>query len=86
RFAPGIPSDELPAAMTTVRDVLRGRPGPTRVTVHLPQGSGRLPLPMELRSGVAYDAELVAEVARRVRPGLVELALAGEPDAAGAPA
>ena len=86
RFAPGIPSDELPAAMTTVRDVLRGRPGPTRVTVHLPQGSGRPPLPMELRSGVAYDAELVAEVARRVRPGLVELALAGEPDAAGAPA
>jgi hypothetical protein len=30
---------------------------------------------MELRVGVAYDGELVAEVGRRVRPGLVELSL-----------
>jgi hypothetical protein len=68
--------------MAAVRDVLRGRPGATRVTIHLPQGGGHPALPMELRSGVAYDADLVAEVSRRLRPGLVDLALAEEPGAA----
>ena len=81
RLAGGIPTDDLQAAMAELRDVLRGRPGATRVTIHLPQGGGRPALPMELRDGVAYDAELVAEVARRLRPGIVELALA--PDAGG---
>jgi hypothetical protein len=32
---------------------------------------------MELRRGVAYDAELIAEVRRRLGDGLVELRLAG---------
>ena len=80
RFAAGIPADDLQAAMAEVRDVLRGRPGATRVTIHLPQGPGRPTLPMELRAGVAYDAELAAEVARRLRPGLVDLALASDPE------
>jgi hypothetical protein len=80
RFAAGIPADDLQAAMAEVRDVLRGRPGATRVTIHLPQGPGRPTLPMELRAGVAYDAELAAEVARRLRPGLVALALASDQD------
>jgi DNA polymerase-3 subunit alpha len=84
RFAPGLPADELQAAMAAVRDLFRDRPGSTRITVHLPQGAGRPPLPMELRSGVAYDAELSAEVARRLRPGIVALDLAS--DAAPAPA
>lgn len=79
RFAAGIPADDLQAAMAEVRDVLRSRPGATRVTIHLPQGPGRPALPMELRAGVAYDAELAAEVSRRLRPGLVELALAVDP-------
>jgi hypothetical protein len=79
RFAAGMPADDLQAAMAEVRDVLRSRPGATRVTIHLPQGEGRPPLPMELRAGVAYDAELAAEVGRRLRPGLVELALAADP-------
>ena len=35
------------------------------------------PLPMELRRGVAYDADLVAEVRRRLGEGLVDLRLAG---------
>jgi hypothetical protein len=35
---------------------------------------------MELRAGVAYDAELAAEVARRLRPGLVDLELASDPE------
>jgi hypothetical protein len=86
RFAAGIPADDLQAAMAEVRDVLRGRPGATRVTIHLPQGPGRPPLPMELRAGVAYDAELAAEVGRRLRPGIVELALGAEPGSSASPA
>jgi hypothetical protein len=85
RFAEALPADQLQAAMAAVRDVLRDRPGSTRVTVHLPQGAGRPALPMELRSGVAYDAELLAEVTRRLGPGMVDLALLGEGGASGAP-
>ncbi len=73
RFSPGLPADELQSAMAAVRDLFRERPGPTRVTVHLPQGPGRPPLPMELRTGVVYDAELAGEVARRLGAGRVEL-------------
>ncbi len=79
RFGAGLPADVLQAAMASVRDILRSHPGATRVTVHLPQGPGRPPLPMELRSGVAYDAELLAELGRRLRPGICELALGSEP-------
>jgi hypothetical protein len=32
---------------------------------------------MELRGGVAYDAELLAEVRRQLGDGLVEMRLAG---------
>ena len=41
---------------------------------------------MELRSGVAYDAELAAEVARSLGPGRVALDLAADGPAVGAPA
>jgi hypothetical protein len=81
RFSAGLPADDLQAAMAAVRDVLRSRPGGTRVTIHLPQGPGRPTLPMELRSGVAYDVELAAEMSRRLRPGLVALDLALDPPA-----
>jgi hypothetical protein len=64
RFAAGIWADDLQAAMSDVRDVLRSRPGATRVTIHLPQGEGRPALPMELRAGVAY-----ANVHTTVSPG-----------------
>ena len=86
RFGAGIPPDVLQGAMATVRDLLRLRPGTTRVTVHLPQGQGRSPLPMELRSGVAYDADLLADVSRRLRPEICALELLPESDALGAPA
>jgi hypothetical protein len=62
--------------MEGVREVLRARPGATRVVVHVPQGGGKPPLPMELRSGVAYDAELRAEVVRRLGDVMVDLSLA----------
>ncbi len=76
RFAGGAAPDAVVRAMEGVREVLRSRPGGTRVVVHVPQGGGKPPLPMELRSGVAYDAELRAEVARRLGDSAVELSLA----------
>jgi hypothetical protein len=85
-FGVGIGPDVLQPAMATVRDILRGHPGGTRVIVHLPQGAGRAALPMELRSGVAYDAELVADVGRRLRPEICTLELVLQEDALGASA
>jgi hypothetical protein len=78
RFSPAAPPDRIVSAMEEVRAVLRERPGGTRVVIDLPQGPGRPALPMELRSGVAYDVELLAEVARRLGSGLVDLHLAGD--------
>jgi hypothetical protein len=69
-------TERLVGAMEEVRSVLRERPGSTRVVVHLPQSSGRDALQMELRSGVAYDVDLLAEVTRRLATGVVELRLA----------
>jgi hypothetical protein len=43
------------------------------VIVHVPAPGGNA-LPMELR-GVAYDAELVAEVRRRAGDGVIDLRL-----------
>jgi len=86
RFLAGMPADDLQAAMAAVRDILRARPGPTRVTVHLPQGAGRPDLPMELRSGVAFDAELASEVVRRLGPGFVGLDVGPDGGPDGGPA
>ena len=44
--------------------------------VHVPGPGGGDALPMELRRGVAYDTELVAEVRRRLGEGIVDLRLA----------
>ncbi len=76
RFAGGAAPDALVHAMEGVREVLRERPGATTVVIHVPQGGGRSALPMELRTGVAYDAELPVEVGRKVGPGIVEISLA----------
>ncbi len=76
RFAGGAASDRVVAAMQAFKAVLRDRPGATRVVIHVPaQGDGS-PLPMELSRGVAYDAELLAEVRRRLGDGLIDLRLA----------
>ncbi len=76
RFSTQAGADRLVGAMETFRRVLRQRPGGTKVVIHLPAGGGGPALPMELRSGVAYDAELLAEVRRQLGDGLVELSLA----------
>jgi hypothetical protein len=75
RFSTAAGSERVVAAMETFKAVIRDRPGATRVVLHVPAG-GTSPLPMELRRGVAYDADLLAEVRRRLGEGLVELRLA----------
>ncbi|HET7182086.1 MAG TPA: hypothetical protein VFI15_07635, partial [Candidatus Limnocylindrales bacterium] len=68
----GVPAARLILAMETFRQIARERPGETRVVVHVPAQGGTA-LPMELRAGVAYDAELLAEVRRRLGEGIVAL-------------
>ena len=63
-------------AMESFRQVMKARPGATRVVLHVQAGRGDAELPMELRTGVAYDAELVAELHRRLGDGSVDLRLA----------
>jgi len=70
----GAPADELVRAMKTFRQLIRERPGETRVIVHIPAPGGT-PLPMELTQTVAYDIELPAEVTRRLGEGVVDLRL-----------
>jgi DNA polymerase-3 subunit alpha len=79
RFTRGADTNRIVWAMEELRAMLKTRPGATRVVFHLPQPGGSS-LPMEVRSGVAYDAELVAEVRRRLGDGLVRLELAADPD------
>jgi hypothetical protein len=76
RFAGSAAPERVVGAMQTFKAVLRDRPGGTRVVIHVPASGGGAALPMELRRGVAYDAELLAEVRRRLGDGLVELRLA----------
>jgi hypothetical protein len=72
----GVPAARLILAMEAFRQIARERPGDTRVVVYVPAQGGAA-LPMELRTGVAYDAELLAEVRRRLGEGIAELRLGG---------
>jgi hypothetical protein len=73
RFARNAAARLVPA-METLHQVIRERPGDTPVVIHVPGGGGGS-LPMPLRTPVAYDAELLAEIQRRVGADLVELQL-----------
>ena len=75
RFAGNAGPDRVVGAMEAFKGLLVERPGPTRVVLHVPTLTGASSLPMELRRGVAYDAELIAEVRRRLGEGVVELSL-----------
>jgi hypothetical protein len=66
--------DRVVDAFGVLRELFAGRPGETPVVLHVPAGGGR-EQPMQLRAGVAYDAELLGDVQRRVG-GLVDLRLA----------
>jgi DNA polymerase-3 subunit alpha len=72
RFATA-PDEHIVAAFTELRSIIRERPGGTPVVLHIPAGRGRS-REMRLGDGIAYDAELVAEVDRRFG-GLVHLEL-----------
>ena len=71
----GAPADQLVRAMETFRQLVRERPGETRVVVHVPAPGGSA-LPMELKQSVAYDPELLAEVQRRLGAGVAQVSLA----------
>ena len=75
RFGSHAPSDRVIGALETIKTLLRDHPGTTRVVIHVPTPNAGAALPMELRRGVAYDPELVADVRRRLGEGLVELSL-----------
>ncbi|MGD0017765.1 MAG: DNA polymerase III subunit alpha [Candidatus Limnocylindrales bacterium] len=74
RFTRGAETDRIVWAMEELRAMLKERPGATRVVFNLP-GPGGGTLPMEVRGGVAYDAELLSDVQRRLGEGLVRLEL-----------
>jgi hypothetical protein len=73
-FEPGT-QDQVAAAMRELREIVHDRPGDTPLVLHIPAGGGRVQR-MELRVGVAYDAELLSIVTRRLGPRTVRLNLA----------
>ena len=72
-FGPA-PDERIVSAFTELRAMIRERPGGTPVVLHIPAGPGRT-REMRLGSGIAYDAELAAEVGRRFG-GLLRLQVA----------
>jgi hypothetical protein len=73
RFASAA-QEQIVGAFQALREIIHERPGDTPVVLHIPAGPGRSQR-MELRVGVAYDAELVAGINRRVGESMVELTL-----------
>ena len=73
-FEPGT-QDQVLAALRDLREIVHDRPGDTPLVLHIPAGGGRVQR-MELRVGVAYDAELLSMVGRRLGPRTVKLSLA----------
>jgi DNA polymerase-3 subunit alpha len=78
RFTRGAGTGRIVWAMEELSAMLKQRPGATRVVFHIPQQGGST-LPMEVRPGVAYDTDLLAEVGRRLGEGLVRLEIAAGP-------
>jgi hypothetical protein len=66
--------DHIVAALRDLREIVHERPGETPLVLHIPVGGGRLQR-MELRLGVAYDAEFLAAITRRVGARTVRLSL-----------
>jgi DNA polymerase-3 subunit alpha len=69
------PSATLVDAMRAFRELIAERPGETGVVIHVPAPGGAA-LPMTLRVAVAYDADLLSEIHRRLGEGRVDLSLA----------
>jgi DNA polymerase-3 subunit alpha len=75
RFSSRAGADRIVGAMEAFKGLLGERPGATRVVIHVPDPGLGDPMPMELRRGIAYDSELLAELRRRLGDGIVELSL-----------
>ncbi|MEP7159022.1 MAG: OB-fold nucleic acid binding domain-containing protein, partial [Chloroflexota bacterium] len=73
-FMPGA-AEEVEAAFKVLREIVHERPGETPLVLHIPAGGGRVQR-MELRVGVAYDAELIALINRRLGQRFVRVNLA----------
>ncbi|HWH24741.1 MAG TPA: DNA polymerase III subunit alpha, partial [Candidatus Limnocylindria bacterium] len=73
RFLP-VAQDELAGGFESLREIIHRHPGETPVVLRIPSGSGREQR-MELRRGVAYDAELVGLIRRQLGERLVRLEL-----------
>jgi hypothetical protein len=68
------PNERIVAAFGELRALIKSRPGTTPVVLHIPSGAGRTH-EMRLGVGIAYDAELLADV-RRHFGDLLQLRLA----------
>lgn len=58
------PDEQVVAAFSDLKTIIKSRPGSTPLVLHIPAGAGRSQ-EMRLGVGVAYDAEFVAEISRR---------------------
>jgi len=63
RFA-AAPDERIVDAFGELKALIKSHPGSTPIVLHIPAGAGRAQ-EMRLGVGIAYDAELVAEVSRR---------------------
>ena len=78
RFRPGQSVEETIRAMEVVKAELRSRPGSTKVVVHIPQAGGAQQLPMEIRSGIAWDPSFPAAIRGRVGASAVRFDILAE--------
>ena len=69
------PAAQVVEAFKVITELVRERPGDTEVVVHVPAPGGR-PQPMPLPRRVAYDADLLAEIRRRLGDAFVQLSVA----------
>jgi hypothetical protein len=74
------PAAQVVEAFKVITQLVRERPGDTEVVVHVPAPGGQ-PQPMPLPRRVAYDADLLAEVRRRLGDTFIQLTVL--PPAAG---
>jgi DNA polymerase-3 subunit alpha len=66
--------EEIVRGLQALREIIHAHPGETPVVLRIPAGPGREQR-MELRVGVAYDAELLGLIRRQVGDQLVSLEL-----------
>ena len=78
RFIAGQSVEETIRAMEVVKSELRARPGGTKVVVYIPQAGGAQQLPMEIRTGVAWDPSFPAAIRGRVGAAAVRFDLLTE--------